>query len=246
MDKYASIGNSPLVIHWRLTRHLFFTWEVDTEALQPLLHPGLDLVELRPGISLMSTGVLEYEAGHFGPASPRFYELVTALHVQPDLSVDMPVPRFSIQATTVYSDSPEFVEQEGRVLYTPTELVPSLTVAYTPDGLGVDVADERGPILRLRNTSDTTDFTAADFCGQHFTDRAGVQLGKWQWDGVRFEHMKRGDAGRIHPHPHFRGLDPKRVRGCYRQMMAKPGVTCAERFYAMAPLGKKASETPPG
>lgn len=237
MDKYASMGESPLVIHWKLSHHLFFTWEVDTEALQPLVNPGLDLVEIRPGISLLSTGVLVYQAGHFGPASPAFNEIVTAVHVQPDLSVKMPVPRFTIQAVSVYSDSPEFVEQEGRILFTPTELVPSLTVSFTEDGLGADVADARGPILRLRNTNDDTDFTAADFCGQHFTDRQGLQLGGWQWDGVRFEHMKRGAAGLLHPHPHFRGLDPKRVRGCYRQMMAKPGEPCSERFYAMSPVG---------
>ncbi|MEO6419485.1 MAG: hypothetical protein ABIP39_08775 [Polyangiaceae bacterium] len=233
MESYETCAGSPLVIHWKLTKHLFFTWEVDSDALQSVIHESVDLVEVRPGIALLSTGVLQYEAGQFSPSSPPFIELVTVAHVQPDLSVKMPVPRFTFQSISVYSDSPEFVEQEGRLLFTPTELVPSLTAVYADDGLGVDVSDARGPILTLRNTQPEVSFSATEFHGQHFTVKDGLQIGIWQWDGVRFEHMKRGDAGKLHPHPHFKSIDLKRVRSCYRQMMGKPAVACNERFYAM-------------
>src|SRR5579884_1894544 len=94
MDRFAECSGAPLVIHWRLTRHLFFTWEIDAEALDPVVPARLSLVEVRPGVALLSTGLLTYAAGHFGPGSPPFTELVTAAHVQPDLSLKMPVPRF--------------------------------------------------------------------------------------------------------------------------------------------------------
>lgn len=239
MARFDDCGGTPLVIHWRLSRHLFFTWEIDTEALEPHVPTPLSLVEVRPGVALVSTGVLAYEGGHFGPGSPPFTELVTAAHVQPDLSVEMPVPRFCFYAISVYCDSQDFVDQEGRLLYTPTRHVPSFRADFAADGLGVEVLDEAGPIVSLRNTHPAPDFTAAEFWGQHFTQHEGVNVGVWEWDGRRFEHMRGGSCGKLHAHEHFQGLDVSRVRGCYRQMMAEPGSRANERFYAIRKLGAR-------
>lgn len=237
-DKYAGVGGTPLVIDWKITRHFFFSWEIDTEAIEPLVPPGLEVVELRPGISLLSVGILRYQEGHFGPGSPAFSEVVSAAHVNPDLSFDMPTPRFTFASLVVTADSPEFVEQEARLIFTPTRLVPSLRLEFSPDGLGVDASDDHGPIVSLRNTHPDPVFTRAEFWGQHFTNTAGLHCGAWEWDGERFEHMRAGSAGRLYEHPHFRGLDLSRVHGCYRQMIAKPDTVSHERFYAMRRIGR--------
>jgi hypothetical protein len=58
----------------------------------------------------------------------------------------------------------------------------------------------------------------------------------WEWDGIKFEHMQRGDAGKFFPHPFFKGMDLSRIRGCYRQMIPKPGSSATERFYKVRQL----------
>jgi hypothetical protein len=241
IDQFAECAGARRVVHWHIRRHLFFTWEVDFDALERLVPKSLEVIELRPGIGLMSTGVVEYEPGHFGPSSPVFYEVVSVIHVQPDLSFKMPVPRFAFYAMMVYSESPDFVELEARVVRTPTTLVSSLKVQFTEDGQGADAWDNNGPILSFRNTGPKDDFTHAEFYGQHLTDRSGAfEMGSWEWDGLRIEHMKPGGAeNKIHQHPHFKGLDASRVRGTYRQMIGQPQGDLNERFFDPLPLGAK-------
>jgi hypothetical protein len=237
MDAYAECGGTPLVIDWRLLRHLFFTFEVPTDAAEALLPRPLSCVEPRPGISLLSVGVLKYHAGHFGrPDAPPFHELVAALHVQPDLSVHMPVPRFAFFAISVYSDSPDFVAQEGRLLFTPTEHRPDLVVEWSDDATAVDVSDARGPIVTLQNTHPAPTYTPTEFHGQHYTLKDGrLMRGLWNWTGTRFEHMQRAPgASRLHPHPFWKSLPLGRAT--YTQMMAPPDGAYHERFYAMRPV----------
>jgi hypothetical protein len=236
-DRYAECGGTPLVIDWHLRRHLFFTFEVPTDAVEHLLPRELSCVEVKPGLSLLSVGVLAYHGGHFGdPTSPPFHEIVCVVHVPPDLSVQMPVPRFSFFAVTVYSDSAGFVEQEARTIYTPTELVPSLRCDWSPDCTGVVVSDDRGPIVTLENSHPSPVYTPTEFHGQHYTLGGGRLLrGIFNWTGVRFEHMQRGGKSKLHPHPFWKSLDVRRVGGTYTQMMAPPDGEYHERFYAMVP-----------
>lgn len=235
-DRFARVGDDPLVIEWHLQRHIMFTWEVDTEAVEPLLPPELTAVEVRPGIALFSVAALLYQAGQFRPGSPPFLELVSTVHVQADLSIDMPISRFAMYAVSVYSDSPDFIRQEGEKLFTPTTLDPSLRFTFTERWDGVDASDDDGPIVTLRNTHPSPVYTPDELWGQHYNDTHGLHFGVWEWDGIKFEHMRGGDAGRFHPHPFFKGMDLSRVRGCYRQMIPAPGSPATERFYRVRRL----------
>lgn len=231
-DRYAQAGGRPLVIDWRLERHLFFSWEIDTDAAEAMLPEELETVEVRPGISLLSLGALRYEPGHFGPESPAFHETVAAIHTAPDLSLPGPTPRFCFYAVSVYSDSAGFVEQDTRLLSTPSDHVPTMRQDFDDDGLGVRIWDERGPIAVMRNTHPNPRYEATEFYGQHMNDASGQLVrGIWQWEGTRFEHMERGDVGGLHPHPFWKGLDLDAVGSPYRQMMAEPGARHRERFY---------------
>jgi hypothetical protein len=232
VDRYASCDGRPLIVFWRINRHLFYTFEVDTDTAQAVVPDALDVIEVRPGVALMSVGLLRYEPGHFRPDSPVFFELVGAVHVSPDMSTEMPVPNMTFSSFSVLSDSADFVENEGRTLFTPTRLVP-LSVRLTADELGVEVSDTRGPILSMPSAHPEPRWVQKEMWGQHFTNTRGLQHGIWEWDGRVFEHQRPLRGWKIHPHPFWCGIDPAAVRGVYRTMVLEPGTVCHERFYAM-------------
>jgi hypothetical protein len=235
-DKYATVAGDPLVIEWHIQKHIMFTWEIDAEALEPFVPEELTLVEVRPGVALFSVAGLHYEPAQFRPDSPPFFELVSVAHVQADLSVEMPMSRFAMHAISVYSDSVDFVEQEGQKLFTPTTLDPSLDLTFTERSDGVDASDKDGKILSFRSTHPNPNFVHDEMWGQHYNDTKGLHMGIWEWDGMKFEHMHKGDAGKFYPHPFFKGMDLTRIRSCYRQMLPEPGGKACERFYRVRKL----------
>jgi hypothetical protein len=230
------VAGDPLVIEWHIQKHIMFTWEIDVDALDKLVPAELTPVEVRPGIGLFSVAALLYTPGNFGPGSKEFLELVSVAHVQADLSIDMPVSRFAMHAISVYSDSPDFIRQEGEKLFTPTTLDPSLKFEFTERTDGVDASDADGPIISYRSTHPDPVFTHDEMWGQHYNDTHGLRRGIWEWDGMKFEHMHKGNAGKLYPHPFFKGMDVNKVRGCYRQMIPQPGSKAVERFYKVHKL----------
>ncbi len=235
-DRYARCDGRELLLEWRIHSHIFTSFEIDYDAVAGLVPEALEVVELRPGVAIFSVGVLSYETGHFYEDSPEFDELVSAVHVTPDLSVKMPMPTMNFFATQVYCNSPDFVEQEGRTIFTPSRCVPSLKVDYSDNGWSADARDDDGPIFSVRNEHPEPAFADAEMWGQHFTNTKGLQQGIWEWDGRKFEHMRRNDAWTLHPHAAFGGVDVTAVKRVYRQMILEPGTRCMERFYGMRKL----------
>ncbi len=222
------------LVEWRINHHLFITFEADTPALEHLIPEQLEIIEVRPNVSLLSIGLLQFEAGLFGPDSPQFNEIAAMVQVAPDLSARMPtMPRMSFFDFSVYSNSREFVELDQQVIYAPVYHIPSLKVEFTPDSFGATVRDDHGPILSFRNSHPDPEFSHGEFWGYHFTNMNGLQKGISDRRGSRCEHMKPAKDFTLHDHPFFQGLDVNKVRRCYRQMMLEPGTICRERFYAM-------------
>lgn len=235
-DRFATCDGRPLLLDWRINHHLFFTFEIDLAEAEKFVPEKLEIVEVRPNVALLSIGLLRYERGHFGPDSEEFHELVTAIHVAPDLSVKIPMPRMNFFAITVYSDSTGFVDGEARTIYTPTHYVPSLKIEFDADGMGAKVSDKDGPVCELRSNHPEPKYGHVEFWGHHYTNTKGLQHGIWEWDGSRFEHMTRNDDWTIHDHPFFVGLNVAKIRKLYRQMVHEPGTVCRERFYAVRPV----------
>ncbi len=229
----------PLSFHWRVRKQLMYLYEIDADALIPHVPPSLELVEARPGVGLVAVELLHYHTDHFRPGYPEFYEMVVTAAVQPDLSLKMPMPRFCMHAISVISDSQEFVDGEGDLIKTPTVLVPKLRMEFTPDGASADVFDGDRPIITCRNTAGVAPYAPKELWGQYYTNTAGLQHGAWHWQGEMFEHQKRGDFGTFHPHAMWNGLDITRIRGCYRQMMAKPDLTTNVRFYHVGEVTRR-------
>ncbi len=236
-ERFQTCDGRELLLTWRIHSHVFTTFEIDYDAVAPLVPDALEVVEVRPSVALFSVGVLSYEGGHFYEGSPPFDEVVAAVHVAPDLSTKMPMPTMSFFATQVSCNSPDFVEQEGRTIFTPSAHVPSLSVVYSDNGWSVDASDAEGPILSFQNSHPNPQFQQAEMWGQHFTNTRGLQQGIWEWDGEKFEHMRgRDNSWKLHPHRALGGIDPSAVQGLYRQMLLKPNTRCWERFYAMRKL----------
>jgi hypothetical protein len=234
-DRFASCDGRPLLIDWRIDRHLFYTFAIDIDEAERVVPEALQVVEIKPGLGCLSIGVLRYLPGHFDPGSPAFYELVGAVHVAPDLSAAMPVPTMTFSTFCVLSDSEDFVAQEGRTLYTPARLA-ALELHLTEDELGVSASDEEGPILSMPSAHPARQWVHREMWGQHFSNTRGLQHGIWEWDGRLFSHQEPLRGWTLFPHPFWKGIDVGRVRGLYRTMVQEPGTVCRERFYAMRAL----------
>lgn len=227
------VGARPLVIKWRVTQHIMMIFEAPLEDLERITPAPLVPVEVKPGIGLVYLAALHFEDGHFGPDSVGFDEAVFVVAVAPDLSMEMPTPRFSFFAFNVYTDSPDFVAYEAKNIHTPAQVRPGFQVRFRDDGLGVEVRDDSGPIAVMNNTHPAPSFRRKEMWGQHFNDTRGGVLhsGPWHWEGALFEHEHQGDWGRLYPHSIFAGLDVSRLRRCSRQFFARPGEEILERFY---------------
>jgi hypothetical protein len=232
-----ALVSAPRVITWRLRQHMICVWEVEMKALLAAVPEELEPIEVRPDVGLVSIACLRYRTDHFVPGYREFTELALFTLVQSDLSVKMPQPRFSTYAMNVYSDSPEFVAHEGRTIFTPTQLVPSLDVVFGNQPERIDASDDRGPIASFTNLGGAPKYQYDVMWGQHYNDTQDrVCQGIWNWDGYVFEHMERGNAGQLHQHPFFGKLDVSRVRGCYRQMFMQPDSDAFQRFYGVRML----------
>lgn len=225
------LGTTDLTLIWRVKKQVMYLYEVDADAVAHLVPPSLEMLEVRPGRALFAVEALHYHTDHFRPGSPEFYEAVFTVAVQPDLSVEMPMPRFCMHAVSVISDSEDFCAQEHRLLHTPTELVPDLTMDFTADGTSCVIKDGDKPIIEMTNTNPVIAFETKALYGQYYTNTQGLQHGLWRWAGDMMEHQKPGAYGALYPHSFWKTLDLSRVHGCYRQMMARPDQLTEVRFF---------------
>ena len=222
---------------WRVRRQTLAFYETDATALDALVPPRLTIQELRPGIGLCSIETLEYMPGHFGDTTSSF-ELVFSVAVQPNLSIAMPVPKLSLFIVSVLSSSAAFVKEEAVLLRMPMEHVPQLHMAFgPPDGASVHVSDGETPIVTCTNTLPDQTYVEQTHHGLVYTLKDGeLHQGAFRWHGEVCEHQRGGDWGRFYPHPILRGMPPKAVRGCYRQMTSNPAVTARIAYYHLGVL----------
>ena len=177
------VGKFDLTLAWRVKKQVMYLYEIDLDAITRHVPPSLEPMEVRPGRALMAIEALHYHADHFAVGKPEFLEMVVTVAVQPDLSIDMPVPRFCMYPISVLSDSPDFVAQEGRLLHTPTELVSNLKMAYSADGSSCTIADGDQPIVSMINTHPAPPYDHKVLWGQYYTNEKGLQQGIWRWEG---------------------------------------------------------------
>src|SRR5262245_6173105 len=89
------MGDRRCVSEWHIRQMCHFVYEVPAQVVAPLLPAGLSAVEPRPGVALLSVGYVDWLPGNNEGRWPAFLELTIMVLVHPDLSLEMPTPRYS-------------------------------------------------------------------------------------------------------------------------------------------------------
>ncbi|MCA9618558.1 MAG: hypothetical protein KC731_06045 [Myxococcales bacterium] len=219
---------------WSIVDHLAFTFELPLAQVEALLPAQVSPVRPAPGLGLVQLIHARYPAGTLGEPEP-FDEVVCAALVEPDLSLDMPLPKVTLHVVDVLSNSARFVAHKVPALKMPVHHAPSLRGAFDADGLGSKVEDERGPLLELR-CPDASRFKPKSFCGQYFALHEGtLHHSVWAWQGSLFESQRaRRDTGVVHAHPWLAGLGLEALTRapCFMRQLREPGQPVSMRTYA--------------
>lgn len=232
------IEDMPLVIEWNLRHQMGFVFEVQTDVVLKSLPAGILPVEARPGQALMFLGYNDYRPGNMiaGEPQPQFVEITRFFVVQPDLSVDMPLPRFTFFVDRIGSDNPAFIKQERALLHLPTYLNPTLKVETNAARTNAIASDDAGPIQSLINTHPAPVYRQDKFYGQYYTlDGDDLWFGTFYWGGRACIHQRSGDAGGIHNHPFLTEsrsqIPPNCVGETYLQLITTFDEPLVQRFY---------------
>jgi hypothetical protein len=232
------IEDMPLVIEWNLRHQMGFVFEVPTDGVLKSLPEGILPVEARPGVSMMFLGYNDYLPGNTisGESQPEFVEITRFFVVQPDLSVDMPLPRFTFFVDRIGSNNPVFVQQEKALLHLPTYLNTTMKVETNEARTNAIAIDDRGPIQSLINTHPAPMYRKDNFYGQYYTlDGDELWFGTFYWSGRACIHQRSGDAGGIHDHPFLTEsrsqISPNSVGETYLQLIATFDQPLVQRFY---------------
>ncbi|MEZ4433247.1 MAG: hypothetical protein R3F65_12630 [bacterium] len=208
--------------YWHSDFTLDFLCELPLASARGALPAGVEPVEVRPGVALISLSLTAFEPGNVGYL-PRFGEATCSVIVQPDLSGDA-APDFAMGVVRITSDSPQFLRWARHKDKMPVYRGRDVLVCFERDRLGGHAADAEGPIFALCNTHPAPRYEDEVFEVQVFTEADGA---RWQvptrWAGRAFRHQRAGATVQIHDHPMLAPLRlGTRALRCHTQMMTPP------------------------
>ncbi|MES1244744.1 MAG: hypothetical protein ABUT39_24265 [Acidobacteriota bacterium] len=208
---------------WHARQHFNFLFEIETRAVEPLLPARIGPVEVRTGISVLNVGYMSFAPGSLGTL-PAFEEITFSIQVQPDLSLDMPVPRLAVFDLRIGSNCREFLDFEAEHQRLSGDHSATLAGRINPAQDRLEVSDRDGRIFVFENTHPAPLFKRETAYGQYYAQREdGLYQGVFQWEGIGCEHQREGEGGRLFNHPFFRELDVEDlVQDCYMQMFLAP------------------------
>lgn len=218
-----TLAGMPSTEDWRVKHHFNFIYEVPTATVEPLLPSRIVPREARPGICLLNVGWMRLHPGQHG-GLPEFDELTLSLHVQPDLSLDAPIPRMSLYDIRIGSNSEQFLAYEAEHQMLNGFYSPTLRCELSEDETELRASDEHGPLFVMRNTHPKPHYKQEVAVGQYYSVFGGqLYQGVFLWEGNGCEHQREGDSGRLYLHPFFEGIDVEEIEDCYMQMLLEPG-----------------------
>lgn len=234
------VEDMKLIIDWDLRHQIAFVFEIDTEIARAHIprETRLQPYEVRPGVSLMFLGYNDYNPGNLiaGEAQPAFKEITRVFMVQPNLSLSMPIPRFTFYVHRIASNNLAFNRQEEAMLHLPTYYSPSMQADTDEAKTSLRVYDDHGPIRNLLNTHPNPTFQHDAFFGQYYTMEANkLYFGVWYWAGKVCVHQKKGKAGGEFDHPFLSDMKntfgAEAIGDCYMQLITAYGEKLVQRFY---------------
>ena len=215
-------NNEGLII-WEFDFALTTFYEIETEAIEHLIPKRLTPIEVAPGVSLLNLTALNFPEGALGKL-PEFQELSFSLIVTPDLSRG--VPKFAMHILSLSSTNQEHLDHCVSYYKLPVcEPFTKATIQHDP--LEAEFEDADGPITTMKNIHPSPGYDEGERYFQAFVEEASdIYVADVVMKGSIFEHQNAGDAGKLWPHPFFRGIDWDSAEPlAYMQMLNKPGIT---------------------
>ena len=242
-----SIDGMELIIDWNIRHQMAFVFEIDTDLANEMIpaETGLQAYEARPGVALMFMGYNDYYPGNiiYGEPQPEFIEITRMFMVQPDLSIDMPLPRFTFYMHQIASNNPTFIKQEIETLHLPSYYAPTMVAKTNEAKTDLFVSDKDGKIRELLNTHPNPTYRNDSFYGQYFTLQDDqLYFGVFYWSGHVCIHQREGYGGGEFDHPYLSGLDktfpPEAIKNVYMQLITTYDAPLVQRFYRPRLIGK--------
>jgi hypothetical protein len=240
MEDIREVDGMKLIIDWDLNHQMAFVFEIPTEEVRKIIpkSTGLNPYEVRPGVATMFLGYNDYNPGNeiYGEKQPAFKEITRVFMVQPNLSVNMPIPRFTFYMHRIASNNLPFVKQEADKLHLPTFYSPNMEVITNEDHTSAVARDEQGILQEWKNTNPNVKYYDDSFFGQYYVvENNKLYFGVFYWAGKVFTHQKHGDGGGIYEHPYLTEMEKRMpassVGAPYLQMITTYGQPLVQRFY---------------
>ncbi len=214
-DRLAGLASTE---DYLIDEHWNYMYEVDTRHVGGLLPRQLSPKEPRPGRSLINVGYMKFDGSQIGGRVDTI-ELTLSIIVNPDLSLDMPVPRMCVYDFRIASNCPVFLAHEDEIQKLQGMHLPGLASRFDAATRTLQVWDDSGPVMTLVNPNPQPSYKYEVATGQYVTQhRDGLYQGVFLWEGVGCEQQSAGDCGRLHPHPFFQEIDVAWAEDCFVQM----------------------------
>ena len=222
------IENQAGLIVWKFNFALSTFYEIETDAIEHLIPKRLIPLEVAPGVSLISLTALNFLEGALGHL-PEFKELFLSLIVTPDLSRG--VPKSAMYVLSLGSTCREHLDHCVSYYKLPVTRQFSCVNIQT-DPHEVEFEDKDGMILSMKNMHPQPVYDEGERYFQAFVqDQGDIFVADVLMRGMLFEHQSPGDAGKLWPHPFYRGIDVEDAEPvAFMQMLNKPGTT-GEQYY---------------
>jgi uncharacterized protein len=218
---------------WFVDFEIFFIFEIETQRIRHLLPEGVYPVEVRPGMSLFSCLVVNFREGSCGTL-PALTEVMFNLNVQPDLSIDMLLPKFCFHLISFISSEEAGRRHSGEVNRMPVYPSEGLKIEIDRERLRVRVEDRDGLIFALRVTHPSPTFERRRVSTQFSCAKDGdVYLGKLYWGVAELMEQQRhlADCAELNvAHPFWKGVDVSTAE-CYMQMVTPGTVDAREQLF---------------
>lgn len=219
-------------INWNLGSSLTFFFEIDISVIKKIIPSTINPLEVRPGIGLFEIGISKFPSGNLD-CLPAFNEVSLGVFVHQNLRKKSPAgmkrPAFmSVYMLTIAGDNDGFLKHTYLIDKMPIYICKNLVIDNTgiKDGnYDVLVYDDHGKIADLKWTYPnfpTNQFEKKDYSIQIYLGNQGsLYYLALLASGNIFIHQKTENAGKLYPHPIFRGLDLSKVSSyCNSQFVA--------------------------
>ncbi len=186
-----------------------YTMEIPTKLAKDVLPKGLYPSEIRPQVSLLTIGILNFDEPENGHP---LTEVSLAINVMPDISLAGEMPRFAL-----------YILNTGSTIASPelSAVSEAFKLPLHPEALKIDLNTEKGTVkcfdslgktvFELNDLSaeiEAREYDYKDNFFQVFSQHEGNLFHSTITVSVdMYEHQKKGQVGKLYQHDFFKNLN---------------------------------------